>query len=63
MPVAHWRSVSVVAPLCVVAGSYATIAMLLEERALAFLDSQQVDYLAVDRDGNAYRPSATTAST
>ena len=63
MPVAHWRSVSVVAPLCVVAGSCATIAMLLEERALAFLDSQQIDYLAVDRDGNSYRRSATTAST
>ena len=63
MPVAHWRSVSVVAPLCVVAGSCATIAMLLEERALAFLDSQRVDYLAVDRDGNSYRRSETTAST
>jgi FAD:protein FMN transferase len=61
MPVEHWRSVSVVAPLCVVAGSCATIAMLLEERALAFLDSQQVDYLAIDRDGNSYRPSATAA--
>src|SRR5205814_4130475 len=41
MPVAHWRSVSVVAPLCVVAGSCATIAMLFEERAPAFLDVQQ----------------------
>ena len=30
MPVAHWQSISVVAPLCVVAGSCATIAMLLE---------------------------------
>jgi FAD:protein FMN transferase len=63
MPVEHWRSVSVVAPLCVVAGSCATIAMLLEERALAFLDSQRVDYLAIDRDGHSYRPSATAAST
>ena len=33
MPVAHWQSVSVVAPLCVVAGSCATIAMLLERAA------------------------------
>ena len=63
MPVEHWRSVSVVAPLCVVAGSCATIAMLLEARALAFLDSQQVDYLAIDRDGHSFRPSATAAST
>ena len=30
MPVTHWQSVSVAAPLCVVAGSCATIAMLLE---------------------------------
>ena len=36
-PVAHWQSVSVVAPLAIVAGSYATIAMLLERRAPAFL--------------------------
>ena len=36
-PVAHWQSVSVVAPLCVVAGSCATIAMLLERNAEPFL--------------------------
>ena len=29
VPVAHWQSVSVVAPLAILAGSYATIAMLL----------------------------------
>jgi len=32
MPVMHWQSVSVVSPLCVVAGSGATIAMLLEDK-------------------------------
>ena len=58
MPAAHWRSVSVAAPLCIVAGSCATIAMLLEERGRDFLASQPVDYLAIDKDGNAYR-SAT----
>jgi len=62
-PVAHWRSVSVVAPLCVVAGSCATIAMLLEERALEFLASQRFDYCAVDRDGTLRRPAAIAAST
>ncbi len=51
-PVAHWRSVSVLAPLCVVAGSCATIAMLLEERAEAFLESQRVGWLAVAADGS-----------
>ena len=63
MPVAHWRSVSVVAPLCVVAGSCATIAMLFEDRALTFLDSQRVDYLAIDRDGTLHRRSPAAAST
>jgi len=62
-PVMHWRSVSVVAPLCVVAGSCATIAMLLEERAVEFLASQRFDYCAVDRDGTLHRPAASAAST
>ena len=51
MPVAHWQSVSVVAPLCVVAGSCATIAMLLEGRGEAFLAAQGVHYIAVGPDG------------
>ena len=63
MPVGAWQSVSVVAPLCVVAGSCATIAMLLEERAVEFLASQRFDYCAVDRDGTLHRPAASGAST
>ena len=62
MPVAHWRSVSVVAPLCVVAGSCATIAMLLEARAPAFLDAQNVDYLAIGPDGAMVRARPVTAA-
>ena len=62
MPVEHWRSVSVVAPLCVVAGTCATIAMLLEDRAIEFLDAQRLDYLGIDRAGNLYR-RAIEAST
>lgn len=50
-PVAHWQSVSVVAPLCVVAGSCATIAMLLEQDAEAFLRDQGLRYVAVGADG------------
>lgn len=53
-PVACWQSISVVAPLCVVAGSCATIAMLLEENAEAFLDAQGVDYLAIAADGTVH---------
>ncbi len=51
MPVAHWQSVSVVAPLCVVAGSCATIAMLLEGRGETFLAAQGVHYIAIGPDG------------
>jgi thiamine biosynthesis lipoprotein len=55
MPVTHWQSVSVVAPLCVVAGSCATIAMLFAERAPAFLAAQQYGYLAIDAAGKLHR--------
>ena len=53
-PVAHWQSVSVVAPLCVVAGSCATIAMLQEARGEAFLAAQGVRYVAVGPDGRRW---------
>lgn len=51
MPVAHWRAISVVAPLAIVAGSLATIAMLLESRAEAFLAAQDAAWLAIDAGG------------
>ena len=63
MPVAHWRSVSVVAPLAIVAGSLATIAMLLEARGEAFLAAQDAAYLAIDARGALRRSSAIAAST
>jgi thiamine biosynthesis lipoprotein len=50
-PVAHWQSVSVVAPLCVVAGSCATIAMLMESDAESFLREQGLRHVAVDANG------------
>jgi thiamine biosynthesis lipoprotein len=51
MPVVHWRSASVVAPLCVVAGSCATIAMLSGDRAERFLQEQGHPYVLVAADG------------
>jgi thiamine biosynthesis lipoprotein len=51
MPVAHWRSASVVAPLAILAGSYATIAMLLESEAEPLLAAHDVRYLMVAADG------------
>lgn len=51
MPVQHWQSVSVVAPVCVAAGSYATIAMLFEARARRLLERDGLPYLAVGPGG------------
>ena len=51
MPADHWQSASVVAPLAILAGSYATIAMLACDRAPAFLRAQRVRFLLVDKEG------------
>ena len=56
-PVQGWRSVSVAAPLCVVAGSGATVGMLLGDAAPEWLDAQGVDWLGVDAAGRVRRPS------
>lgn len=56
-PVTYWQSISVVSPLCVVAGSCATIAMLLEADAPAFLDTQGVQWLGVAADGTLRGPA------
>lgn len=53
-PVSHWRSVSVLAPLCIAAGSYSTVAMLKEDDGLAFLAGTGVSYLAVDQQGGIH---------
>ncbi|HEY8025199.1 MAG TPA: FAD:protein FMN transferase [Burkholderiaceae bacterium] len=54
MPVQCWRSISVIAPLAVAAGSYSTIAMLKEHAALSFLDEAGVGYLAIDLHGKMH---------
>ena len=56
-PVSAWQSISVLAPLCVLAGSCATIAMLCESEAEAFLSREGVTYLAVDSNGTLHRPA------
>ena len=50
-PVAHWQSVSVVADLATLAGSYATLAMLFAADAPTFLAGQGAHYLAIATDG------------
>lgn len=48
MPVNYWTSISVLAPLSSMAGSYTTIAMLLEEKGLTFLEEAGVSYFTTD---------------
>jgi thiamine biosynthesis lipoprotein len=50
-PVSYWQSVSVVAPLAIVAGSCATVAMLLGAAAPAFLDAQAVRWMGIAANG------------
>jgi thiamine biosynthesis lipoprotein len=60
MPVSAWQTVSVMAPLAVLAGCCSTIALLHQERAIDFLQSTGFDYLAVDRHGVTHtRPTST----
>ncbi len=61
-PVTHWRTVSVVAPLAVVAGNCATIAMLKQADGLAFLEASGMNYLAVDQSGTVHVKRAVQAS-
>ena len=57
MPASHWRSVSVLAPLTVLAGSVSTIAMLKEADAPAFLAASGLAYFAIDSAGQTYHHS------
>lgn len=50
-PVNYWRSVSVVAPLAIAAGSYSTIAMLKEAAGTTFLDNMGCQYFCIDQTG------------
>ena len=61
-PVRAWRSISVVAPLCLAAGTLCTIAMLKGDDALHFLERQAQDFLAVDAEGRVHRPAGAGAA-
>ncbi len=51
-PVSELQAVSVTAPLCSVAGSLSTIAMLKGRKGPRFLRSENVGFIAFDHDGN-----------
>lgn len=50
LPVNFWRSVSVLAPSALEAGSITTIAMLKQEQGVAFLERENVFYVAADQE-------------
>ena len=58
VPVRHWRSVSVLAPSALAAGTVSTIAMLMQHDGLRFLDDSGHDYLAVDAEGRLHQRAA-----
>lgn len=53
-PAYDWQSVSVVAPLALMAGGFSTVAMLMGLQAPEWLSRQSLDYLAVDSNGQLH---------
>lgn len=51
-PVSELQAVSVTAPLCSVAGSLSTIALLKGRKGPQFLRSENVGFIAIDQNGN-----------
>jgi thiamine biosynthesis lipoprotein len=58
--VSYWRSITVMAPMAIMAGSCTTIAMLMEGKALDFLQKTGTSYLAVDYRGHIHKSPAAT---
>lgn len=54
MPVTTWQSATIISALSIDSGSIATIAMLLEAKALEFLDAREERYLLVDGSGDVH---------
>jgi thiamine biosynthesis lipoprotein len=53
-PVDTWQSASVLSALCVDAGSISTIAMLMEQDALTFLEQRGENALLIDQSGRTH---------
>ncbi len=60
MPVTHWQTVSVLAPMAVIAGNCSTIAMLKQADGLAFLEQTGMNFLAVDHLGQCFTRGTTS---
>jgi thiamine biosynthesis lipoprotein len=55
MPVSYWRSVTVLAPLASAAGATTTIAMLLQEQGLDYLQNSGFAFLAMNNQGVTFQ--------
>lgn len=53
-PVNHWASITALAPQCLVAGSLATLCMLLEQDGSDWLIQQGVSFLAINIKGDTF---------
>ena len=53
-PVNFWRSVTILAPLSITAGTYSTVAMLKEADGLSWLNESKLPYLAIDYLGEIH---------
>jgi FAD:protein FMN transferase len=60
MPVNHWQSISVLAPMASIAGATCTLAMLKEEQGLDFLHKSGFSFLAIDAQGQTYTNTNST---
>lgn len=61
-PVTHWRSVSVLAPRTLAAGTVCTLAMLAQADGLAFLRASGLDFLAIDAAGHLHQRSGAAVA-
>ena len=62
-PVTYWRSVSVIAPLAVVAGGCATAAMLLQSDGGAFLTESGYAFLAINQRSEIFQHAGVQPAT
>ena len=58
-PVDFWKSVSLLAPLSINAGTYTTIAMLKESKGLDWIKESKFSYLAIDNQDHFYQEDLT----
>jgi len=56
-PVNYWRSVSVLAPKALLAGSFSTISMLVEEQGRDFLEDSGFSFIAINHQGKIFQKS------